>query len=503
VLNQIKQGKKLYQRIILIFFAALGVAGCVEQSAAPKIEIAIPVTFIEAKEKAAPKIAGDWPKLFGSAELTILSRQAQAKNLDIAAAVARIRQAEAQGRVAGSALYPALSGTSDASRSQNSGTTRSKTGPFFQSVGNNFDLTLNASYQIDFWGKNRDNLNAAELNTQASIFDRDVIALSTAASVANNYFLVLAAQDRLNVARANLATAERVLAAIKGRLAVGTASGLDVAAQETTVAQQRASIPPLNQNVQQTRNIIAALIGRTPESTHIKGGSLSSLRSPSIKTGLPSQLLLRRPDIAAAETRLKAAGAHVDVARKAFLPSVNLSGKAGLQSALLKNLFRPESTIASIVAGLTQPIFDGYNLQGQLDLERARQDELLQDYRKSIISAFADVENAVIAVRLTSEHERLQALAVASARKAYQITEERLREGTIDIVTLLNSQQTLFQTQDALIQIRLQRYQAMISLFQALGGGFERGDIIMQRSNPSSASLMHPLPQGEREENGL
>ncbi len=469
----------------------VSLSACVEQSPAPNSGIAIPDSYTESSRKSVNPIASDWPRLFGSSELTALSKQAQESNLDIAAALSRIKQAEAQTRISSAILYPTLSGASDASRSQSSGTVRSKTGPFNQSVGNQFDLTLNASYQVDFWGKNRDTVEAQRLITQASIFDRDTIALSTAALVANDYFQVLAAQDRLNVARANLATAEQVLAAIKGRLTVGTVSGLDVAQQETTVAQQRASIPPLVQTVQQMRNTIAVLLGRTPESIHIKGGSLNALRAPRPSAGLPSQLLLRRPDIAEAEARLAAAGGNVEAARKAFFPTIELSAQAALQSILLKNLFRPESTVASIVASLTQPIFDGYNLQGQLDLKRAQQDELLQSYRKSIISAFADVENALIAIKQTSEHERLQALAVASSRKAYQITEERLREGTIDIVTLLNTQQTLFQTQDLLIQIRLQRYQAIISLFQALGGGFERSPLVLIKNSgllPSTAS---------------
>ena len=482
----------MHKRLILVVVPLYFLSACVEPSAAPQVNITVATQYAEAKhnpqsQRPAPKIAADWPRLFGSTELTLLSRQAQSNNLDIAAAAARIQQAEAQARIASSALYPSLSGASDASRAQSSGTTRSKTGPYFTFVGNQFDLGLNASYNIDFWGKNQDAATAARLGTAASQFDRDVIALSTAASVANNYFQVLAAQDRLNIARANLATAERVLAAIKGRLAVGTASGLDVASQETTVAQQRANVPPLMQNVQQIRNTLAVLLGQTPENTRIKGGSLNGLRSPHPKAGIPSQLLLRRPDIMEAEARLLGAGANVEVARKAFLPSVNLSGKAGLQSALIQNLFRPESTIASLVSSLTQPIFDGYNLQGQLDLNRAKQDELLQNYRKSIISAFSDVENALIAVRLTSEHERLQGLAVSSSRKAYQITEERLREGTIDIVTLLTSQQTLFQTQDALVLIRLQRYQALISLFQALGGGYDYEPILPKPVNVDSA----------------
>ncbi len=463
----------MYKRLIIIVCIMLSLTGCVEQSAEPFTNVAIPKTYVEAKPQAALKIAADWPKLFGSAELTALSAQAQVQNLDIAAAIARINQARAQQKISSAALYPILSGASDASRSQSAGTARSKNPPFISFVGNNFDATLNASYQLDFWGKNRDTADAAGLTAQASQFDRDVVALSTAATLANDYMLVLGVQDQLKVAQDNVRIAEHVLEAIKGRLIVGTVSGLNVATQETTLAQQRASIPPLMQSLGQMRNTIAVLLGRVPELTRIKGGSLSALRIPHPRVGLPSQLLLRRPDIAEAEARLIAAGANVEAARKAFLPSVNLTGRVGLQSVLLKNLFRPDATIASLASGLTQPIFDGYNLQGQLELERAKQDELLQNYRKSIISAFSDVENALIAVKQTSEHERLQALAVASSRKAYEISEGQLREGTIDIVTLLATQQTLFQAQDALIQIRLQKFQAIIGLFQALGGGYQ------------------------------
>ncbi len=473
-------------RALLMLAICVGLSGCIENTPLPGTPVAIPKSFTEAKPVQSVPVSSDWPRQFGSTELTRLSAQAQANNLDIAQAVARIRQAEAQTRISSSALYPTLSGASDASRTQSSGTSRSKVGPYNQTVNNQFDLTLNASYQFDFWGKNRDAAESAKLTADATAFDRDVIALATAATLASDYFQILAAQDRLNVARGNLRTAEHVLEAIKARLTVGTASALDIVSQETTVAQQRASIPPLQQTVEQTRNTIAVLLGRTPESLRVKGGSLNALRTPNPAAGVPSQLLLRRPDIAEAEAKLIAAGANIDVARKAFFPTITISAKEGLQSLLLKTLFRPESTVTSITAGLTQPIFDGYNLQGQLELQKGKQDELLAAYRKSIISAFSDVENALIAVRLTSEHEWLQANAVASSRKAYQITEERLREGTIDIVTLLTTQQTLFQSQDLLIQIRLQRFQAIVSLYQALGGGFTKPPV---RPLPASGLL--------------
>ena len=163
-----------------------------------------------------------------------------------------------------------------------------------------------------------------------------------------------------------------------------------------------------------------------------------------------------------------------------------------MESLLLQTLLRPESGFASIAASITQPIFDGNSRQGQLNLEKGARDELLQDYRKAIISAFSDVENALIAVRLTTRHEQLQIAAVTASRKAYEITEQRLREGTIDILTVLNTQQSLFQAQDQLSQIRLQRFQAYASLFQALGGGFTRPPAVEHLQTPA---LLPPTPE--------
>jgi len=459
---------------LLTVIASCGLSGCLEATRPADVAIATPASFTEARHEAAPPLALDWPRLFRSAELTRLAQTAQLGSFDIAAAVARIRQAEANLTLASVAPYPTLSTSDNASRSQSSGTLRSKNPPFFTSVSNRFSLGLNASYEIDFWGRNRDRAEAAQWQLEASRFDRDTVALSTAASVTNNYFVILASQDRLRIAREDLRIAERVLAGIRGRLQVGTTSGLEIAQQETVVAQQRAAIPPLEQTVRQTKNALAVLLGRTPETVHVAGGSLDRLRAPAIKPGLPSQLLLRRPDIAAAEARLIAAGGNVEFARKQFFPTITLTGNGGVESLLLSTLLRPESGFFTVGAGLTEPIFDGFSRQGQLDLEKGLRQELLEDYRRAIVSAFTDVENALIAVRLTTERERLQNAVVVASRKAYEITDQRLREGTVDILTVLNTQTALFQAQDQLVQARLSRLQAYVSLFQALGGGFTR-----------------------------
>jgi NodT family efflux transporter outer membrane factor (OMF) lipoprotein len=213
-------------------------------------------------------------------------------------------------------------------------------------------------------------------------------------------------------------------------------------------------------------------MARSPESVRIRGGSLDSIAMPRVTPGLPSELLAQRPDIREAEAQLAAAHANVANARAQFLPSITLTGEGGFQSAVLKTLLRPESAFFTLAAGLTQPIFEGGRLSGNLDLQKGHQDELLQDYRKAVISGFSDVETALTNVRLTAERERLQRAVVKSSREAFDISERRLREGTIDLVTVLQTQQTLFTAEDALVQARLAHAMAIVSLYQALGGGW-------------------------------
>lgn len=416
-------------------------------------------------EAALPKL--DWWRGFRSRELTEIVEQSLEANLDIAAAIARIVQADAQSRVAGAPLLPDVSLDGGATRSRAS----RSVSPTARDT-NTLSASLTASYEIDFWGKNRASLRAAEQSAVAARYDREVVALSTVASAANAYFQLLAAQDRLRAARDNLTSANRVLDLIKQRVNAGTASDLETAQQESVVNTQRATIPPLMQTVTQNRNTLAVLMARSPESVRLRGGSLRAIAAPRVTPGLPSELLAQRPDIRYAEANLAAANANVEVARASMLPSISLTGEGGVQSAVLKTLLKPESTLYSLSAGLVQPIFDGGTLQGTLDLRKGQQDELLQTYRKAVLSGFSDVETALDAVRQTAQTERLQAEVVASSRRAYDISERRLREGTIDLVTVLQTQQTLFSAQDSLTQARLSYLQAVISLYQALGGGW-------------------------------
>lgn len=194
-----------------------------------------------------------------------------------------------------------------------------------------------------FWGVNEDASFASRLLANASRFDRDVVEISTVTAVMNAYFQVLNAQDQLQIARTNVAIAEKVNAAIQGRYTVGTASMFDTAQQETVLAQQRATIPPLEMTRRQTTNTLAVLLGRTPEAFSLKGGSLTQLKFPKIDTGLPSEVLLRRPDIARVEAQLASQEFSVLNARAQFFPSITLVGLYGPQSALISNLINPQA----------------------------------------------------------------------------------------------------------------------------------------------------------------
>lgn len=453
---------------------ALGSSGCLLTSDLPDPALDVPPGYKAAGTRnpmdAPPTL--DWWRGFRSGELTTLMEEAQTVNLDIAAATARFLQADAQARVAGAPLFPSLSGTGQETYSRTSGSSSSGLTNGGREIVT-YQASLSASYELDFWGKNRDAAQAAEETAVANRFDRDVVALTTLTSVANAYFQVLAAQDRLRVAQRNIASAQRILEAIRQKLSAGTGNDLDVAQQESVLANQRALVPPLRQTLQQNINALATLVSRPPESINVAGGTLNRIAIPRVTPGLPSELLTQRPDIRRQEAQLASATANIGNARAQFFPSIQLTGNGGYQSSALVSLFQPHAAFFQLIGSATQPIFDGGRILGNFELAKAKQDELLQTYRKTVVQAFADVDNALTNVRETTSKLRLQRDVVASSRRAFQLAGDQARAGTVDIVTVLNVQTTLFQAEDSLVQAQLARLQAIVSLYQALGGGWE------------------------------
>ncbi|MBR0974169.1 MULTISPECIES: efflux transporter outer membrane subunit [Bradyrhizobium] len=455
--------------VVLCLAAASG--ACVLTQDLPDPALDVPAQYKYAGKADAPPTL-DWWRGFRSAELTQLMEEAQTVNLDIAAAVSRIVQADAQARQAGAALLPSLSGGGSETYSRTSGSSSSGLTNGGREVVN-YSASLSASYQLDFWGQNRDALQTAEETANANRFDRDVVALTTLAGVANAYFQVLASQDRIRTSQRNIASAQRILDAVRERRKAGTGTDLDVAQQESVLANQKALVPPLRQTLDQNVNALAVLVSRPPEGVRVLGGSLNRIAIPRVTPGLPSEILTQRPDIRRQEAQLASATANIGNARAQFFPTIQLTGNGGYQSSALVSLFQPHAAFFQLVGSATQPIFDGGKILGNFEYAKARQDELLQTYRKTIVQSFADVDNALFSIKQTTIKLQLQRDVVTASRRAFDLAEQQLRAGTADIVTVLNTQLTLFQAEDALSQAQLARLLAIVSLYQALGGGWE------------------------------
>ncbi|MDO8788402.1 MAG: efflux transporter outer membrane subunit [Sulfuritalea sp.] len=450
--------------LVMVPAVALLLGGCAVTGNAPASAPDLPLAYAETAAVDAAVPAQEWWSTFGSAELSSLIAAAQAANPDLAIAAERVRQAEAQVRIADASLFPALNLGAGSSRRE----THVDGGDWKKSDASN--ATLSASYEVDLWGKNASALHSAEAALRASRFDGETVRLTLVAGVANAYFQLLSLRGRLTIAHENLDIAERVFKVVDSRVRNGAASALDRARQQAAVLAQRAAIPPLEIQERQILFALAILLGRAPEGFDAQAATLAGLAVPRVAPGLPVQLLTRRPDLASAEAQLAAANANVAAARAALLPGISLTGSAGLASDVLLNFLSAPTATLALGAALLQPIFDGGRLRAQVDVASSRERELVESYRKVILSALADVEGALAAGQRTATQELLQQQVVEQSRTALRLAEIRYRAGADDLLTALDAQRTVFQAEDQLAQIRLSRLQASVSLFKALGG---------------------------------
>ncbi|GAB3386895.1 outer membrane factor lipoprotein domain-containing protein [Azotobacter armeniacus] len=441
----------------------------------PDSGLAIPGQWRHPPATATAMPDADWWRSFGSEELNLLIHRAHASSHDIAAALARLRQARATATVEGARVFPELSGEMNAIREQLIG----NTGGYGNELGateeerriEHFDTMLTVSYELDLWSANRSRRAAARKRIEASERDRAAVQLTVTADVADTYLQVLALREQIRIALLNLGNAEQVLELVEARHAAGASHALELAQQRSLTANQRWQIPRLQQEEREATIVLATLLGVPVQGLRIRG-EFGALRAQGIQAGLPSELLVRRPDIARAEAELAAAEGDVRVARAALLPTLNLEaglgGGAERASVIADNPF----PFLTLEAGLTAPIFNAGRLRAEREQALARQEELLHDYRRAIIDGLADVEKALNALAGIERQQRWQREELEQARQSFALAETRYRAGAATLLDSLESQRTLFQAQDQEIQLRLARLQASVSLFKALGGGW-------------------------------
>ena len=424
-------------------------------------------------EHAVPGSSGSWPAQdwysgFGSDELNGFIELAVANNWDLVAARERVAQADARARQAGAAILPSVAANANANY---------LAGHSEQGSGHELDwfAMLSASYEVDFWGKNRALENAAVLQAGASRAERDAVALTILGGVADEYFQVLALRERLAMARANALAAQKILEVVKARFNAGAAGPMELAAQKAAVDSAQIAIADLTQLEVQARGALALLLGRVPENFEVKGESFDSLTEPVVAAGLPSDLLTRRPDLVLAETNLQVGHANLAAARAAMFPSLTLTANGGIQNpALPAIVLTIPGTGPSLALGasLTQSIFDHGRLRAQRDEVSAREQELLAAYRAAIIAAFVDVENALAALQQLDGVRNFEAGVVTESDRAFEGARLRYQAGSGDFLTLLEAQKTLYTARDQFTQYRLARLQSLVALCKALGGGW-------------------------------
>ncbi len=473
------------KRLFALTASTVALAGCTdllfpyEKPATPT-----PQTFREAPDaakNAAPNAAAnpapvwpdkDWWKQFNSPELTGLMEQALKNNNDLGAAVARLKQANAEVLINGAPLLPSVELDAGGSHTH-SNRTASGTGTTSSSHNSSsYNAGLSASYELDFWGKNYSALLSAQASRDASAFDLEVVRLTVTSSVATVYFDLLATDARLANAQADLKAAQGLLDALQLRFKQGTASALDVAQQVSLVAQQNSALPPLILQQSKDLDALAILVGALPESLPRPTSKLADIAVPQVPAGLASSLLERRPDVAEAEASLRAAHANINEARAAFLPDITLTGQAGYASTALGSLFKPGGFLTTYGLNLVQPIFEGGLLVGGLDLTQAQYEELLQNYHKAVLSAFADTEDSLASVKQNAAQQTAEAEAQKAANDAYKLTQQQFDAGIVDITSVLNTERSLYGANDALIAAKLAHLQAVAGLYKSLGGGW-------------------------------
>jgi multidrug efflux system outer membrane protein len=455
----------------------------------------------------------DWWTGFNSPELTQLEVTAEQSNLDLAAAAARVVQARGETGLAASALFPTLDLEGTAARAGSKqaitgiggsgGTHTGGTGPSgratvgtttttttINTVGNTFGVSLNASYELDFWGLAQDNLHAAQNTARSAIYAQRVVALTVTSDVADTYLDVLALRDRIAIAKNNVDAAQRILKIVEAKVANGVSSNLDLAQQRAILAQVESTVPALEEQEREARYALAVLEGRAPEGFDVQAQTINGVTAPVVQPDMPASLLVRRPDIAEAEANLLSAHASVDAARAAFLPQISLTGSGGYGNPQIGQLFNPESLMFSVGAQLLQSIFDGGAKTSQLDINKGREAELVADYRSTVFNALSDTESSLGQVTSLAQQEGFVTEQVKNAAEAFRISELQYREGVADLLAVLQTQQTLFTAQDTLVQIKLARLQSGISLYRSLGGGWT----VDQDKDQPTRNDFNPLP---------
>ena len=462
----------------LIAPAAAGlllIAGCAVGPKYHQPKVPVPVAYDGWKiaEPQGNKPKGNWWEVFQDPELNQIEWEVTTTNQELKAAFARFEQAREAVNIARSGFFPNITLSPSATRERDSAN-RQVQGRAARSAitYNNFTVPLDAGYELDLWGRVRQTVAAQKAGEQASADDLASFTLALQAEAASDYFTLRALDAESALLNTNIEVFRKSLELTRNRRAGGIATDLDVAQAETVLKTTEAQLPATALQRAKLEHALAVLTGKAASDFKVSP-RLQSLQPPNVPPGVPSELLERRPDIAGAERRMAAANDSIGIARAAFYPTVQLNGVAGLQSVNAGTVFNWSSRLWSIGPSITVPIFEGGKLRASERQAKAAYDEMTADYRQTVLTAFAEVEDNLSAETLLAAQFESEQQALKSARKTLEVANNRYRAGLVTFLEVATAQNDELVQERATVQLSGERLVAAVSLIKSLGGGWE------------------------------
>jgi NodT family efflux transporter outer membrane factor (OMF) lipoprotein len=447
---------------------ATALAGCALTPAYEVPTTPQPGAFKEAQgwQPAAPADAlerGPWWQLFGDPLLNELAASVEVNNQNVAAATAAYAQARAIVAEQRAAMFPVVNLNASADRSGGGGDTR---------TASQYRINIGGSWEPDIWGRLRAGVSGAQASAQASAAELASARLSAQGELVANYISLRQADATKQLLETTVAGYERVQQITQNRFNAGIAAKSDLLQAQTQLANARADLLTVTRQRAQFEHAIAVLLGKAPAEFTLAPAAWS-LQVPEVPVGLPSTLLERRPDIAAAERRVAAANAQIGIARAAYFPSLNLSASAGYGASAAAGLFSASNSLWALGLSAAQSVFNAGATGARVDQASAGRDVAVAQYRQTVLSAFADVENQLAATRVLGEQQALRRTASEAAGQVEQQLENRYRAGQVSYTEVVTAQVTALNARRALVQVQADRQTTAVALIQALGGGWQ------------------------------
>ncbi|ADJ66082.1 efflux transporter outer membrane subunit [Herbaspirillum seropedicae] len=480
------------RQLLLALACALSLAGCASGPDYTRPQVDMPAAWTSeapwrSMQPADATPRGPWWERFGDAQLNALQQQALAGNQTLAIATARLAQARAQLNVTGAAQTPQVNLNARAARSRISANRplTNYNSPNFSTVQNDFALGASVSYEVDFFGRVQRSVEAAGAAAEQSAADLENTRLLLTAELATNYFNLRELDVELDVVRRAIALQRQALELATARHDLGATSGLDMAQQQALLDSTLTQIDLLGRQRAQYEHAIATLTG-TPAPAFSITPSLTPITPPAIPVGVPSDVLERRPDIAAAERAMAAANAQIGVASAAYYPSFMLQPSYGVDSRNWATLFNAPSLLWSLGVSASQSLFDGGRLRAGVDFSQAGYEATVASYRRTVLTAMQEVEDGITGLAALERAYAQSQLAIASARRVLEIASSRYEGGATPYLDVITAQQSLLNSERQAAQLMGQRLLVSVFLIKALGGDWQ------SRTPPAEAAGAGP-----------